>query len=130
MFALDTNTLIFFFQGKGGVAKAMLSHPPQAICIPSVVLYELEVGIAKSAQPSRRRKQLDTLLSVVTILDFDGEAARHAATIRSTLESKGTPIGPLDVLIAATARSQNRILVTHNTSEFERVSGLKLEDWF
>ena len=130
MYALDTNTLIFFFQGKGAVAQTLLSHSPQDIAIPAVVLYELEVGIAKSTQPSRRRKQLDVLLDSVEVLAFDQKTARAAATIRSELESSGNGIGPIDVLIAATAASHRCTLVTHNLKEFSRVRGLAIEDWY
>jgi tRNA(fMet)-specific endonuclease VapC len=63
------------------------------------------------------------------VLEFDEEDARHAGEIRAQLASKGTPIGPFDVLIAGQARARELTLVTHNTSEFRRVPGLKVEDW-
>ena len=127
---LDTNTLIYFFKGMGKVSQRLLSCPPQQIGIPAIVLYELEVGIAKSKNASRRRTQLDEFLEVVSVLGFGKAEARAAATIRAWLEKKGTPIGPLDVLIAATARVHRATLVTRNTQEFGRVKGLKVEDWF
>lgn len=128
-FALDTNTLIYFFKGQGRVAERLLSVSPREIGIPAVVLYELELGIARSSQPRKRRGQLDAMLAAVSILPFDREAARLAAELRMTLESIGKPIGPMDTLIAGTALAARGVLVTHNTGEFSRVKGLRLADW-
>jgi len=130
MYALDTNTLIYFFKGMGNVAQRLLAVPPASIAIPTIVLYEIETGIAKSGNPERRRAQLGTLLEVVSLLPFDAAAARQAALIRTELENAGSPIGPLDILIAGTARAHHAVLVTCNTREFSRVAGLGLEDWF
>ena len=130
MYVLDTNTLIYFFKGMGKVSSRMLDKPPKSIGIPAVVLFEIEVGIAKSTSPGKRRMQLENLVSVVNILSFGYEQARCAATIRVDLEKRGRPIGPFDILIAATALSQKGVLVTHNTDEFRRVEALQIEDWY
>ncbi|MDL1964000.1 MAG: type II toxin-antitoxin system VapC family toxin [Deltaproteobacteria bacterium] len=130
MYILDTNTLIYFFKGIGDVAGILLSKSPKDISIPSIVLYELKVGIAKSTKPNKRRKQLESLISRISISSFGAKEAEVAAMIRANLESKGTPIGPYDTLIASTALSTNATLVTHNTKEFERVNGLNIEDWY
>ena len=130
MHVLDTNTLIYFFKGIGRVSSSLLKTPPNSIGIPTVVLYELEVGIAKSASPEKRISQLEALTSIVNILPFGIDEVRCAAAIRANLEKNGTLIGPYDVLIAGTALSNKGILVTHNTKEFERIEGLQLEDWF
>ncbi len=130
MFVLDTNTVIYFFKGEGGVAGRLLATSPADVAIPTVVLYELETGIAKSSRPSRRRVQLDALAAATHILPFGEKEARAAATIRAALETAGTPIGPLDTLIAGTAVAHNAVLVTRNTSEFGRVAGLAVEDWY
>ncbi|MEN3159225.1 type II toxin-antitoxin system VapC family toxin [Alkalimonas sp. NCh-2] len=130
MFALDTNTLIYFFKGQGDVARHLLAQPPQHIAIPAIVQFELEVGVLKSSAPQKRQQQLNQLLRVVRILPFDDDAARQAADIRVTLEQQGQPIGPYDLLIAATARANQAILVTHNQREFCKVPGLQLADWF
>jgi tRNA(fMet)-specific endonuclease VapC len=130
MFALDTNTLIHFFKGQGKVAETLLSTAPRDIAIPAVVLYELEVGIARSARATQRRRQLDALSARVSVLPFDGAAARRAAEVRAELESAGMSIGPMDTLIAGTALSNGAVLVTHNTGEFSRVKGLRLQDWY
>jgi len=130
LYILDTNTLIYFFKGIGDVAGILLSKSPKDISIPSIVLYELKVGIAKSTKPNKRRKQLESLISRISISSFGAKEAEVAAMIRANLESKGTPIGPYDTLIASTALSTNATLVTHNTKEFERVNGLNIEDWY
>ena len=129
IFALDTNTLIYFFKGIGHVGEHLLNTPPPNISIPAVVLYELEVGIAKSSSSGRRRAKLDELTEVVSILPFGREEARAAAAVRADLERIGKPIGPLDTLIAGTALANHATLVTHNTSEFGRVPNLEIIDW-
>jgi tRNA(fMet)-specific endonuclease VapC len=130
MFALDTNTLIYYFKGAGRVMARMSVRAPSEIGIPIVVLYELETGIAKSQQPQKRRKQLDALLAVTKILPLDRAAARQSASLRATLEKAGTPLGPMDVLIAGIALTQAATLVTRNIGEFSRVTGLPTVDWY
>jgi len=130
MFVLDTNTLIYFFKGAGNVARNLLRRRPSEIAIPAVVLFELEVGVARSGAPRKRRRQLAELLSVVGVLPFDAEAAKQSAAVRAWLEKQGTPIGPYDVLIAGTALAHRGILVTHNTGEFSRIKKLQIEDWY
>ena len=130
MYVLDTNTLICFFKGLGVVSKRLLAVSPKQICIPSIVLYELEMGIARSTSPKKRRKQLEDFTSLVKVLPFGTEEARSAASIRVDLEKKGQPIGPYDILIAAVALTSQSILVTRNTSEFSRIKGLRLENWY
>ncbi len=129
-FVLDTNTLVYFFRGEGKVAKRLLAASPADIAVPTVVVYELETGIAKSTDPAKRRGQLDPLLEAVTLLPFGVEEARAAAAIRARLERGGTPIGPMDTLIAGTAVAHRGVLVTRNTREFGRVPGLAIEDWY
>jgi tRNA(fMet)-specific endonuclease VapC len=128
--ALDTNTLIHFFKGAGRVADHMLGTSPREIAIPAVVLFELEVGIARSSRPQQRRRQLGEFLSAVTVLPLGIEEARAAAQVRAALERAGTPIGPLDTLIAGTALAHRATLVTHNVAEFSRVPSLAVVDWF
>jgi tRNA(fMet)-specific endonuclease VapC len=130
MYILDTNTLIYYFKGFGEIASRLLSKPPKTIGIPTIVLFELEVGIAKSIAPQKRQKQLESMVSVVNILPFGNDEARRAAMIRADLEKRGESIGPYDVLIAGTALANNGILVTHNVREFQRIAGLPLEDWY
>ncbi len=130
MYVLDTNTLIYFFKGKGRVADRLLRETPADIAIPAVVIFELQTGIEKSTSQGKRIRQLSKLISAVKVIPFSTEEARASATIRAQLEKKGTPIGPYDVLIAGTALAHQAMLVSHNLSEFKRVKGLKTEDWF
>lgn len=130
MWVLDTNTLIYFFKGMGKVADNLLSRSPKDIGIPAIVLYELEVGIAKSTSPATRTRQLEQLRAAINVLPFGDPEAKAAALIRAQLEKKGTPIGPHDVLIAGTAAAHGAILVTRNVREFQRVRGLRVENWF
>ncbi len=130
MYLLDTNTLIYFFKGLGRVSEILLSKSPKEIAIPAITLYELEVGIAKSKNPHKRRKQLDEFVFQVTVFQFGEKEAESAAHVRATLESQGTPIGSYDTLIAGIALSSKSTLVTHNTKEFKRIKKLNIEDWF
>jgi len=130
MYVIDTNTLIYFFKGMGNVPNKFLAISPKEIAIPSIVLYELEYGIAKSNSPKKRQNQLKELCSLVKILPFDDETARISASIRAKLEKKGTPIGPHDILIAGTALQHQGTLVTNNTKEFSRVPKLKFDNWY
>lgn len=130
MYVLDTNTLIYFFKGMGHVAENMLYHSPQEIGLPSIVLYEIEVGIGKSTSPQKRTEQLAELVSVVNILPFGLNEAKVAAQIRVNLELNGLPIGYYDTLIAATTLANRGILITHNTKEFSRVEKLNIADWY
>ena len=127
---MDTNTLIYYFKGQGQIAKNLANVSPQEIGISTIVLFELQVGIAKSTSPAKRTQQLQQLLSRVNLVPFDRDSAVAAATIRAQLEQQGTPIGPLDVLIAGTALAFQATLVTHNVKEFSRVSGLAIADWY
>ncbi len=130
MWVLDTNTLIYFFKGEGRVADNLLARAPRDIGIPTIVVYELELGIAKSASPAQRRRQLGELTSIVQVLGFHQREAEAAAAVRAALENEGRPIGPYDTLIAGTALAHGSILVTHNTREFGRISDLRVEDWY
>jgi len=129
-YLLDTNTVIYFFKGMGQVADNLLKKAPQDIGIPAVVLYELEVGLGKSHAPAKRRRQLQTLVNLVTVIPFGHHEAESAAKIRSSLEKLGTPIDPLDNLIAGTAIANKCTLISHNSKEFNRIKGLKVVDWF
>lgn len=130
MYVLDTFTLIYYFKGQGQVAQNLANTPQQEIIISTIVVFELQVGIAKSNSPLKRIQQLQQLWSQVHQVDFDRDMAMAAATIRAQLEQQGTPIGPMDILIAGTAVSLQATLVTHNVREFSRISGLAIADWY
>ncbi|VAW57667.1 VapC toxin protein [hydrothermal vent metagenome] len=130
MYILDTNTLIYFFKGMGGVPDKLLAVSPKEIAIPAIVIYELEFGIAKSSSPKKRQAQLKEICALVNILPFGTKEAYISASIRAKLEKKGMPIGPYDVLIAGTALEHRGVLVTNNLKEFSRVPKLKTENWY
>ena len=130
MYALDTNSVSYFLKGRGRVAEHLFRQPPANVGLPSIVLYELEYGAARSQAPADLKVRLDALLRSLQVLPFGEEEARSAARIRASLEGEGQPIGPMDVLVAATALEQRAVLVTHNTREFRRVKGLQLIDWY
>ena len=130
MYVLDTNILIYFFKGEGKVAEHILSTPPYTIAVPSIVFYELKVGILKSNSPQKLMTGLDDFRQSVTVLDLGENEADTAAEIRAQLEKTGSPIGPYDTLIAGICRAHNGTLVTHNTGEFGRVPGLQIVDWY
>jgi len=130
VYILDTNTLIYFFRGIGNVPSRFLAISPKEIAIPTIVIFELEYGIAKSSSPKKRQAQLNEICSLVTILPFGEKEAISAASIRAKLEKSGTPIGPYDLLIAGTALEHKGILVTNNLKEFSRIPKLKTENWY
>ncbi len=130
MYVLDTNTLIYYFKGQGQVAQNLVNVSPMDIYISTIVLFELQVGIAKSSTPGKRTQQLQQLLSRVNLVPFERDAAIAAARIRAQLEKQGTPIGAMDVLIAGTAVALRATLITHNVNEFSRVAGLAIADWY
>src|SRR5207244_660977 len=100
---------------------------PSDIAIPAIIASELFYGAFKSRWAARNVALIDALQ--FSVLEFDKEDARQAGAVRALLASKGTPIGPYDVLIAGQEVARNMILVTHNTQEFGRVQGLRFEDW-
>ncbi len=130
MFVLDTNVVIHYFKGQGRVAERLLSTPPNEVVLPSIVVFELLVGMLKSKAPIRRREQVGLFLETVKALPFDRAEEAAAAQVRADLEAQGLAIGPLDVLIAGTALAHRATLVTRNTREFGRVDGLTVENWY
>ena len=129
-YMLDTNICIYAIKHKPPeVIKNFLSHDPDDLCISSITYAELMHGVEKSMAIEKNRVAITMFLSPISILDFDVYAAEEYGRIRADLERKGTPIGPMDMLIAAHAKSEDLILVTNSTREFERVNDLTVEDW-
>ena len=129
-YMLDTNICIYVMKNRpNNVIKKFLSHDPEELCISAITYAELMHGVEKSMAVERNRIALSLFLSPITIIDFDMRAAEEYGKIRSDLEKRGTPIGPMDTLIAGHAKSRDLILVTNNTKEFHRVAGLSVEDW-
>ena len=129
-YMLDTNICIYVIKHKPeSVFRKLKKIKPEDVCISSITYAELAYGVEKSAQPERNRLALSMMLSSIEIVAFDDTAAADYGEIRASLEKGGTPIGSLDMLIAAHARSSGCTLVTNNTKEFCRVEGLKLANW-
>lgn len=129
-YLLDTNTCIVYLAGRSPVLEQRLLAQTEAdiaVCAP--VKAELYYGAARSRNPLAARALQDNFLGRFTSLPFDDAAANAYGRIRADLVSQGTPIGPNDLLIAAIAINQGLTLVTHNTREFVRVTGLVIEDW-
>lgn len=129
-YMLDTNICIYSIKHKPEqVFLRLQEHEPADICISSVTYAELVHGVEKSQAIEKNRLALALLLANIEILNFDANAAESYGKIRADLEKQGTPIGALDMMIAGHAKSLNYTVVTNNTKEFNRVPGLKLENW-
>ena len=129
-YMLDTNICIYAIKNKPeSVIRKVLAQNPEDLCISVITYAELMHGVEKSQAVEKNRIAMSLFLSAITVLDFSSRAAEVYGEIRGELEKKGTPIGPMDLLIAGHAKSQNLVLVTNNTREFARVTGLQIEDW-
>jgi len=128
-FLLDTNILIAMSKQRPGLVERLEDIPADAILLSSVVVAEIEYGIAKSARRRHNRQVFDALLSGFRVVPFDAAAARLYGPIRAHLEKRGRLIGPYDLMIAAHAQSLDAVVVTDNTKEFDRVTGLRTENW-
>lgn len=127
-YLLDTNVVIGLLNDMTSkLARRVRREKPADIAISAIVAHELFYGAFKSQRARQNVASIDSL--EFEILEFDREDARQAGEVRAVLGSRGTPIGPYDVLIAGQAKSRNLILVTNNTDEFGRVPGLRLDDW-
>jgi tRNA(fMet)-specific endonuclease VapC len=129
-YILDTNICIYIINQKPPVILAKFqSIPLGEIGISIITLAELYYGAVKSASPDKNISALNRFVIPLEIFNFDHSAALEYGIIRSNLEKKGTPIGSLDMLIAAHAKSMDFIVVTNNEKEFSRVEGLRIENW-
>ena len=129
-YMLDTNICIYAIKHKPEqVFIRLQEHDPIDICISSVTYAELVHGVEKSKAVEKNRVALALLFANIEIMNFDSLAAESYGKIRADLEKAGTPIGPLDTMIAGHAKALGYTVVTNNIKEFERVKGLKLENW-
>ncbi|MFT3815635.1 MAG: type II toxin-antitoxin system VapC family toxin [Acidovorax sp.] len=131
MLILDSNTISYYFRGDPAVVPRLQALSPSEVGVPAIVEYELRYGLMRlpTAAATPRLAALDQLLQPLQVLSFDSECASQAARIRAELEAAGTPIGPHDLLIAATALCHQGPLVTRNVREFSRVAGLRCVNW-
>lgn len=129
-YMLDTNICIYVIKHKPeNVFRKLQTIHPEDVCISSVTYAELVHGVEKSIAVEKNRLALSMLLANMEILDFDVDAADCYGKIRAGLEKNGTPIGPLDMMIAGHAQSLGYTVVTNNVKDFSRVSALKIENW-
>jgi len=129
-YMLDTNICIYIIKEKPKkVINKFHTLDVGDICISSITLAELEYGVEKSQYTERNRLALAGFLSSIEILFFSDKAAKSYGRIRANLERQGNIIGAYDLMIGAHALSENLILVTNNTKEFQRINNLSLENW-
>lgn len=128
-YMLDTNICIFTLKSRPQQVREAFNRHHGQLCISSVSLMELIYGAEKSAVPERNLSVVEGFAARLEVLSYDRMAASHTGQLRAELAKNGTPIGPYDQLIAGHARSRGLILVTNNRREFDRVPGLRVEDW-
>lgn len=128
-YMLDTNIVIYTIKNRPATVRQTFKLHSAQMCISSVTLGELIDGAEKSAQPERNLADVEGLIARLEVLNFDELAATHFGQVRAELSRLGKLIGPYDLMIAGHARSLGLILVTNNLKEFERVPGLRLENW-
>jgi len=128
-YMLDTNIAIYVIKRRPPEALATFNQHAGQLCISSITLAELIHGVEKSAKVDHNLRQVEDFVSRLAVLEYGSKASAHYGNIRAMLERKGTPIGVNDLHIAGHARSEGVTLVTNNVKEFERVEGLRLENW-
>ena len=131
IYMLDTDICIYAINRK---KPGLIDHIRQAysegtLCVSAITMAELEAGAYKSSKVPENLRALASFMAIMKVLPFGPQEAVEFGRIRSFLEKEGTPIGPMDTLIAAQAAALEAVLVTNNTREFSRVPGLKLENW-
>jgi len=128
-YMLDTNICIFTVKNRPAHMREVFNRHHGQMCISAVSLMELIYGAEKSASPERNLAVVEGFAARLDVLPYDEIAAGHTGQLRAELAKSGTPIGPYDQMIAGHARSRGLIIVTNNRREFDRVPGLRVEDW-
>ena len=128
-YMLDTNIVIYVIKRRPAEVLEIFNCHAVQMCISSITFAELIHGTEKSARSEHNLRQVEDFISRLEVLDYGMKAALHYGDIRADMERKGTPVGVNDLHIAGHARSEGLILVTNNLREFERVKGLRLENW-
>jgi tRNA(fMet)-specific endonuclease VapC len=123
----DTNAFIAIMKHDPKMLDRMQEHSPSDFGMSSIVRFELLYGAFKSQRVEANVARVEAF--PFEVLEFDTEDAAEAGKIRAQLAQQGSPIGPYDVMIAGQARARGLTLITHNTKEFKRVPGLRIEDW-
>lgn len=128
-FLLDTDTCIYALKHERTVLERLLAHSRADIAVSVITEAELRTGAAKSRAAAKTIRLVENFLRPLTIIEFASSDAATYAQVRAKLERAGTPIGPLDTLIAAQAVARKLTLVSNNEKEFGRVPGLNIENW-
>ena len=129
-YLLDTNVCVTHLRGKNALVLQRFGlHPPTDLALCSIVVAELRYGAEGSTNPPKEHAKVDALVAQFVSLPFDDTAAALYGRIRHDLESRGIVTGANDLMIAAISLAHGLTLVTHNTKEFSRFTGLVLEDW-
>ncbi len=128
-FLLDTDTCIYAFKQNAVVLGRLLAQKPEDIAVSVITEAELLTGAAKSGSAAKTLRLVENFLRPLAILEFTSGDAATYAQVRAKLERAGTPIGPLDTLIAAQAVGRKLLLVSNNEREFRRVPGLHVQNW-
>lgn len=128
-YMLDTNLCIRVLRDRPAGLRERFNLEASALCISTVTVAELMYGAEKSDRPIEKRQQVEAFADRLEVLPFDTDAAAHYGEMRADLERKGQVIGPYDLMIAGHARSRGLIVITGNLKEFNRVAGLRSEDW-
>jgi len=128
-YMLDTDTVIYTIKNKPEHMREKFNRYFGRLCISAVTLGELIYGAEKSEQPLRNLADVEGLAARLTVMPFDNHAATQFGQVRAELAKRGIPMGPYDQMIAGHARALGLTLVTNNTREFKRVSGLRIENW-
>ncbi|MYH86344.1 MAG: tRNA(fMet)-specific endonuclease VapC [Gammaproteobacteria bacterium] len=128
-YMLDTNIAIYVIKRRPDYVRETFNRHAERLCISSITLAELTHGVEKSAYPDRNARNVNDFVSRLTVLEYGQRAAAHYGEIRAELERNGKTLGVNDLHIAGHARSEGLTLVSNNLKEFDRVAGLRLENW-
>ena len=129
IYLLDTNVCIAAMRGNPMVMQALATRSPEDCAVSMVSVFELFAGVFRCNDPEGEGRKVSTFLKPFHLLPFDWDSAMKTAEIRFQLEKVGNKIGPYDLQLSGQALSLDLTIVTHNTREFQRVTGLRFEDW-
>jgi len=128
-YMLDTNICIYVIKNYPPELRERFNSLAEQLCMSSITLAELHYGAEKSARRFENLQAITQFCARLDVLAFSAKAAVHFGEIRANVERLGTPVGPLDMLIGAHARAEGLIVVTNNAREFQRLPGLRVENW-
>ena len=128
IYMLDTDTVSFMVRKNPSIIRNLVKHEDDEICISAISYAELRFGLEKKGS-EKLFNEVSVIMGKISIIDFDDSQSELYGKIRLELEKAGTPLGDMDMLIAAAALSSGAILVSHNTKHFSKIKGIRVEDW-